>query len=579
MTNGAGTCSITATRAEDANYNASAASVAATVTVNKANLMITANNTSRIYGAANPATPGFTAPGLVGTDAISSVTYTYQATATATAAAGTTHTITPSASVFGTGSAGNYTIIYANGTLAINPATLTVIADAKNKTYGAADPAFTYTASGFVNGDTNAILSGALIRIPGENVGTHAINQGSLSGGNNYNIAYSGANLTINPAMMAKPAWLAVSASSTNGTIFLSWKASSVPGAKYVVEESTDPSFAGGGTQVYYDSAISATLRGRTNGTDYYPMKTTAANYNDSAWTGGVNGCSVSVMAVNSAWLAVSLTSTDGTIFLSWNVSTTPAKFVVEESIDPTFAGGGDAGIQRSGYQCRFRDRTNGTYYYRLKTTAVNYNDSAWTGGNNGCSVSVKAAAPKWIAISATSTNGTIFLSWNATATLGSKYVVEESTDPTFAGGGTQVYNDLANSATLRDRTNGVYYYRVKATTVNYNDSVWSGGSNGCSVTVKAADPSWIAVSTTSTNGTIFVNWKASATNGALYVLEESTDPLFTSGGIQVYNDTATSTILRGRTSGTYYYRVKSTSTGYNDSLWTNSSGCIVSIN
>ena len=80
---------------------------------------VTANNTSRAYGAANPANPGFTAPGLVGTDSISSVTYTYQATATPTALVGSTHTITPSAAVFGSGSASNYSITYTAGTLTI----------------------------------------------------------------------------------------------------------------------------------------------------------------------------------------------------------------------------------------------------------------------------------------------------------------------------------------------------------------------------------------------------------------------------------------------------------------------------
>jgi len=44
------------------------------------------------------------------------------------------------------------------------------LVDAKGKTYGASDPAFTYTATGFVNGEDAAVLTGALSRNPGETV-------------------------------------------------------------------------------------------------------------------------------------------------------------------------------------------------------------------------------------------------------------------------------------------------------------------------------------------------------------------------------------------------------------------------
>lgn len=87
-------------------------------------------------------------------------------------------------------------------TQTVNPVTLTVSAAAKNKVAGNADPALTYTASGFVNGDTVAIMSGSLTRVAGETVGTYAIQRGSVSAGTNYTISYSGANLTILAALM-----------------------------------------------------------------------------------------------------------------------------------------------------------------------------------------------------------------------------------------------------------------------------------------------------------------------------------------------------------------------------------------
>ena len=86
-------------------------------------------------------------------------------------------------------------------TQVVNPAVLTVTAAAKSKVIGQGDPPLTYTVSGFVNGDTTAIMTGSLTRAAGETTGTYAILQGTLGGGTNYTIAYTGANLTIGPAV------------------------------------------------------------------------------------------------------------------------------------------------------------------------------------------------------------------------------------------------------------------------------------------------------------------------------------------------------------------------------------------
>ncbi|MBR3957678.1 MAG: hypothetical protein IKJ89_07505, partial [Kiritimatiellae bacterium] len=81
-----------------------------------------------------------------------------------------------------------------SATITISKKTLTVTAAAKSKTYGTADPALTYTAQGLVGTDK---VTGTLVRDAGENVGTYAIKQGTLTAGDNYAISYTGANLTI----------------------------------------------------------------------------------------------------------------------------------------------------------------------------------------------------------------------------------------------------------------------------------------------------------------------------------------------------------------------------------------------
>ena len=81
--------------------------------------------------------------------------------------------------------------------ITVAPAALTVTADAKSKSYGADDPALTYTYSGLVNGDTDAVFSGALARDEGDAAGEYDIVLGTLSAGANYAISYTGAKLTI----------------------------------------------------------------------------------------------------------------------------------------------------------------------------------------------------------------------------------------------------------------------------------------------------------------------------------------------------------------------------------------------
>ena len=90
---------------------------------------------------------------------------------------------------------GDYIVYGKNTTVTISPAALTVTADAKTKEYGDADPALTYTSEGLIG--TDAII-GDLSRDAGEDVGTYAINQNTLTAGNNYAITYTPANLTIN---------------------------------------------------------------------------------------------------------------------------------------------------------------------------------------------------------------------------------------------------------------------------------------------------------------------------------------------------------------------------------------------
>ena len=169
-----------------------------TITINQAALTIAADNQTKVYGAADP-TLTFTASRFQYTDTQASVL-----AGALTRAAGESVVGGPYAITQGTLAAnGNYTISFSASALAITPAPLTIAAQAKSKVYGAADPALTFTASGFQFTDTLAsVLTGALTRSVGESVAgsPYAITQGTLAANGNYTISFTASALTIAPA-------------------------------------------------------------------------------------------------------------------------------------------------------------------------------------------------------------------------------------------------------------------------------------------------------------------------------------------------------------------------------------------
>ena len=90
----------------------------------------------------------------------------------------------------------NYAITFVSANFSITSKPITVTAEAgQSKNYGEPDPTFTYSVSpALINGD---VFSGALSRVPGEDVGTYAITQGNLTAGSNYSVTFVSADFEI----------------------------------------------------------------------------------------------------------------------------------------------------------------------------------------------------------------------------------------------------------------------------------------------------------------------------------------------------------------------------------------------
>ena len=205
-TSAVGSYPITATLSDPnsklANY--SLTTTDGTLTVTKAALTVKADDKSRTYGAANPTLTG-TITGVLNGDAIGA---TYATTATATTGVGTVP-ITPTA----TGAAGtlaNYTVTATNGTLTITPAVLTVTADDALRTFGASNPSFTASYSGFQNGEN--LTTGGITGSPSltttatstSPVGSYSIvaARGTLAA-SNYTFSFANGTLTVAKATPA----------------------------------------------------------------------------------------------------------------------------------------------------------------------------------------------------------------------------------------------------------------------------------------------------------------------------------------------------------------------------------------
>jgi hypothetical protein len=204
----AGSHDITANYSGDSTF-LTGTSTTLTQGVTPAALTITADNASKTYGQTLTfAGTAFTTSGLVNSDSVSSVTLASAGAAATATVSGSPYAITASAAT-GTG-LGNYTISYVNGSLTVNPATLTVTADNATKAYGQPNPSLTDTITGFVNGENAGVVSGSpslgTTATASSGVGSYSITaaQGSLSA-TNYTFAFANGTLTITPVAMATP--------------------------------------------------------------------------------------------------------------------------------------------------------------------------------------------------------------------------------------------------------------------------------------------------------------------------------------------------------------------------------------
>jgi hypothetical protein len=308
----AGSFSFTVTATDSAGFSASQSY---TLTIDKADLFVTATSNSKTYG--QTASDTGTLGGVVNGDGITASFASAGDAASAPVGSGSyaiTATLADPSNQLA-----NYTVRETDAILTVNPAALTVTADNQGMPYGGSVPALTYHYSGLVNGDTSASFTGGLTTTatPGSGVGSYPITQGSLTATGNYTIAaFNGGTLTVSPAA------LTVTADSQSMPY-----GGSVPALTYhysgLVNGDTSASFTGGLT----------TTATPSSGVGSYPIIQGSLAATGNYTIGTFNGGTLSVTAAPLSAAAVNFSATAGAPF-----SGAVATFTTPDKLDAAAA-------------------------------------------------------------------------------------------------------------------------------------------------------------------------------------------------------------------------------------------------
>jgi hypothetical protein len=178
-----------------------------TLGIGPALLGVTTANQGRIYGATNPVLTatysGFVnGESLINSDVMGAPLLDTEADTNSPVG---TYDITIS---MGSLTSTNYTFSFTNGTLTVATAAITVTADNQSRTYGATNPPLTATYTGFINGDTVAVITGQPSLSVGANTNSPAgsytitVGTGTLIATTNYAFIFVNGSLNVLPASL-----------------------------------------------------------------------------------------------------------------------------------------------------------------------------------------------------------------------------------------------------------------------------------------------------------------------------------------------------------------------------------------
>ncbi len=373
--------------------------------------------------------------------------------------------------------------------------------------------------------------------------------------------------------------YLPVPPQSATGSYVISWDPSA-GATTYELEES--PNGTGSWVQVYSGAGCSHTVYGKTSGSYYYRVRGRNGAGPSTGWTYS-NPTFVQIIAPNApSAIIVPAHSISGYYTVSWSVSQGATGYTLEEALNPGFTGSSAVytGTATSVYlTSRGTLGTPTVYYYRVRSYNVVGPSASWTTTpTNSCIVDLQAPqAPTAINVPTSSSTGTYPVMW--TQMDGAMtYDLQESAAPdTGFAQAVTIYTGSATAYNVAGKTNGTYYYRVRATNVAGTSGWTTTPANSCVVDLQPPfPPGSFTVPLSSFTGVVALSWGIG--QGALwYEVEEDRDSGFGSASL-AHLGAGTSCVLYGRTPGTYYYRIRSVNTVGSSAWFGGSNPCMVSV-
>jgi len=424
-----------------------------TLTVSQASQTITFN------APASPVTYGVS-PSSLSATASSGLAVTFSVSSGPCSVSASTLTVTGSGTCVVTANqAGNadYSAAAAvSHSIVVNAALLTVTANNVSRAHGAANPSFTASYSGFVNGDTSSVLSGApsltttatTTSAPGTYTITAAA--GTLAA-SNYTFSFTNGTLTVGPAITTQP----VSQTIADGsTATFSMAAAGVANLTYQWRYLSGTTWKPFGAGIGYNTATLTTF----------------------ATTAAYNGLQFQVVVTDGNGLTA--TSNTATLTVGPAITTQPVNQTVTDSNTATFSVAA-AGVANLTYQWQYLSGTTwkpfgaGTGYNTATLTTF-----ATTAAYNGLQLQVVV----------TDGNGLTVTSNVVTLTVNKQSAVINSTSSlspsvygdevvwTFAVTGTGV--TPTGSVTVMNGENPLATVPLSMGTAIYNSSVLDAGSH-----------------------------------------------------------------------------------------------------
>ena len=356
-----------------------------------------------------------------------------------------------------------------------------------------------------------------------------------------------GANSTAVTFPPGAPSSITVPSGSNNGSYSISWGSASGSVTAYQLYEATNSSFSGE-SLIYSGSGSGTSVSGRGNGTYYYRVRAcngpACGNYAPGAYT-----TLVTLPPGTPSSISVPGSSNSSSYTVSWgSASGQVTAYEVYEANNSGFSGA--SLVYSSTGSSVALSRGSGTYYYRAR--ACNGSACGNYTGTVSILVTLAPGAPPTLSVPGSSTTGSYLVGWTASSGDVSVYELYEATNSSFTGQ-TLIHSGTASTIPVSGKTNGTYYYRVRAC----DNGQCSGYTTTNSITVTLAAPAPPGTPRTYNQNSMCswsANWPAS-TGATSYTVRAW------NGGIQV-NSTTNSVVydfcnVSGYTGNPWDYRPK----------------------